>query len=49
METKQRGKAVYVRPLEALTLRISIPTQNMSAFNDASAIIIFIIIINNKN
>jgi hypothetical protein len=34
METKQRKKTVYVRFLEALTLQISIPTQNMSAFND---------------
>jgi len=49
METKQSGKAVYVRPLEALTLQISIPTHNMSAFNDASATTIIIIIINNKN
>jgi hypothetical protein len=49
METKQRKKAVYVRPIEALTLQISIPTQNMSAFNDESAIIIIIIIINHKN
>jgi len=46
METKQRGKAVYVRPLEVLTFQISIPTHNMPAFNDASAIIIIIIIIN---
>jgi len=49
MGTKQRKKAVYVRPLEALTLQISIPTQNTSAFNGESAIIIIIIIINNKN
>jgi hypothetical protein len=40
METKQRKKAVYARPLKALTLQISIPAQNMSASNDASAIII---------
>ena len=49
LETIQRGKAVYVRHLEALTLQISIPTQNMSAFNGASTIIIIIIIINNMN